>query len=351
MERVVASEVTKGLGEKRKLEIGVIGAGSWGTALADLLARNGHAVTLWVFEADLAERLRSQRENDLYLPGFPLAPALAFTADLQLATRGKQMLVLVPPSQVLRGVVRSAVTAIDENAVLVTAAKGIENDSLLTMSEVLADVLPAPLARRVACLSGPSFAREVAGGMPTAVVAAADEPAMAQQVQEAFSTDLFRVYTNDDMMGVELAGALKNVIALAAGVSDGLGFGHNTRAALITRGLAEISRLGLAKGAQAATFAGLAGMGDLVLTCTGDLSRNRSVGMELGRGRGLDEILTGMKMVAEGVKTTLSAYQLARRLGVEVPITEQMHAILYQGKSARQAVSDLMLRELKPEGY
>lgn len=333
-----------------KINIGVIGAGSWGTALADLLARGGHQVTLWVYEADLAARLPRQRENDLYLPGFALAENLAFTADLQQATRGKQMLVLVPPSQVMRGVVRQALPDIEDHTLIVTAAKGIENGSLLTMSEVLAEILPAPLAERIACLSGPSFAREVAAAMPTAVVAAAADLAVARQVQEAFSSQLFRVYTNDDVIGVELAGALKNVIALAAGVADGLGFGHNTRAALITRGLAEITRLGLAKGANPATFAGLAGMGDLVLTCTGDLSRNRSVGIELGRGRPLGEILTGMKMVAEGVKTTLSAYQLAQRLGVEVPITAQMHAILYQGKSARQAVSELMLRELKAEG-
>jgi len=218
------------------------------------------------------------------------------------------------------------------------------------MSEVVEQVAPGSL-QRSAFLSGPSFAREVAEELPTAIAVAADNPAVAEQVQEVFSTRYFRTYTNQDVIGTELGGALKNVIALAAGVSDGLGFGHNTRAALVTRGLAEITRIGLAKGAQQETFAGLAGMGDLVLTCTGDLSRNRSVGMELGKGRTLQEILSGMQMVAEGVKTTLSAYQLAEKLGVEAPLIEQMYLILYQEKPARQAVQDLMLRELKAEQH
>jgi glycerol-3-phosphate dehydrogenase (NAD(P)+) len=331
------------------MEIGVIGAGSWGTALADLLARKGHRVILWVFEPELAERLPRTRENDLYLPGFRLAETLSFTGDLSQAVTGREMLVLVPPSQVMRSVMTAASPHVAPGTLLVSAAKGIENDTLLPMSDVLAQVLPAEAAAHLAFLSGPSFAREVAAGMPTAVVAAAHRSETAQRVQEAFSTEIFRVYTNGDVVGVELGGALKNVIALAAGVSDGLGFGYNTRAALITRGLAEMTRIGVALGANPATFAGLAGMGDLVLTCTGDLSRNRTVGMELGRGRRLGEILSGMKMVAEGVKTTLAAFQLAQRLGVEVPITEQMYRILYEGKDPRRAVSDLMLRELKPE--
>ncbi|MFA5515487.1 MAG: NAD(P)H-dependent glycerol-3-phosphate dehydrogenase [Desulfuromonadales bacterium] len=333
------------------MNIGVIGAGSWGTTLADLLARKGHAVTLWVYEADLAERLSLCRENDLYLPGFPLAANLTFTADLPLAAAGKELLLLVPPSQSMRSVVQSMAPHVAPDTLIVSAAKGIENDSLLIMSEVLEEVLPPRFAKQTAFLSGPSFAREVAAGMPTAVVAAARDLKLAQLVQEVFSTAAFRVYTNDDIIGVEMGGALKNVIALAAGVSDGLGFGANTRAALITRGLAEMTRLGLAKGAVPATFAGLAGMGDLVLTCTGDLSRNRAVGMALGQGKSLEEILSGMKMVAEGVKTTLSAFQLAGRLQVETPIAEQMHGILYAGKSARQAVGDLMLRELKSEAF
>ncbi len=331
------------------MEIGVIGAGSWGTALADLLARKGHRVTLWVFEPELAERLGRSRENDLYLPGFTLCEGLAYTSDLARVAAGREMLVLVPPSQVMRPVMTAAAPHIAPGTLLVSAAKGIENDTLLPMSDVLTQVLSPELAAHLAFLSGPSFAREVAAEMPTAVVAAALRVETAQRVQEAFSTETFRVYTNGDVVGVEVGGALKNVIALAAGVSDGLGFGYNTRAALITRGLAEMTRIGVALGANPATFAGLAGMGDLVLTCTGDLSRNRTVGMELGRGRKLEEILSGMKMVAEGVKTTLAAFQLAQKLEVEVPITEQMYRILYEGKDPRRAVSDLMLRELKPE--
>jgi glycerol-3-phosphate dehydrogenase (NAD(P)+) len=331
------------------MKIGVIGAGSWGTTLADLLARKGHEVCLWVYETDLAARMVRSRENDLYLPGITLAPNLSCSDDLAKVVAERELLLLVPPSQVLRAVMRQALPHIAAGAILVTAAKGIENDTLLTMTQVLRQLCPERPENALAVLSGPSFAKEVAGGMPTAVVAAGSDPTTTSLVQETFSTATFRVYTNDDVVGVELAGALKNVIALAAGVSDGLGFGYNTRAALITRGLAEMARLGLAMGAQPATFSGLAGMGDLVLTCTGDLSRNRSVGIELGRGRSLEEILQGMKMVAEGVKTTLSAYQLASKLAVDVPITEQMFAILYQGKSARQAVTDLMLRELKSE--
>jgi glycerol-3-phosphate dehydrogenase (NAD(P)+) len=234
---------------------------------------------------------------------------------------------------------------------LVSAAKGIENDSLLLMSEVLEEALGGDVSGRCAYLSGPSFAREVAVELPTAVAVAAVDGEVARTVQELFRTEYFRVYTNPDVIGVEIGGALKNVIALAAGVSDGLGFGHNARAALINRGLVEMARLGTAKGAQAETFAGLAGMGDLVLTCTGDLSRNRTVGIELGRGRKLDEILGGMRMVAEGVQTTLSAYQLAQKLGVVMPITDQMYQILYQDKDPRQAVSELMMRQQKAERH
>jgi glycerol-3-phosphate dehydrogenase (NAD(P)+) len=334
-----------------RLKIGVVGAGSWGTTLADLLARKGYAVTLWAYEAELVERMARTRENDLFLPGFLLHEGLNFSADLGAVVAGRDLLLLVPPSQVLRGVMTRAVDRIGPGTLLVSASKGIENDTLMPMSEVLAQTLPPGLQENLAFLSGPSFAREVAAGMPTAVVAAAGDAGLARRVQEVFSTERFRVYTNDDVVGVELGGALKNVIALAAGVADGLGFGYNSRAALITRGLAEMTRLGVAMGARAATFAGLAGMGDLVLTCTGDLSRNRTVGIELGRGRSLAEILGGMKMVAEGVRTTLSAYQLAQKLGVEVPITEQMYRILYDSKDPRQAVTDLMLRGLKSEGW
>ena len=333
------------------MKIGVIGAGSWGTTLANLLAKKkGFSVTLWAYEADLVARMAASHENDLFLPGVQLDANLSFSNDLAEVAADRDLLLLVPPSQVMRKVMTVAVPHLNPRTLIVSASKGVENDTLAPMSTVLTDVLPESFHERLAFLSGPSFAREVAKEMPTAVVAAAEDLAVAAEVQDVFSTDYFRVYTNDDIIGVELGGALKNVIAVAAGVSDGLGFGYNTRAALITRGLAEITRLGLAMGAKPATFAGLAGMGDLVLTCTGDLSRNRTVGVELGKGRSLDDILSGMKMVAEGVKTTLSAFQLASKLGVDVPITEQMYQILYQNKDPRQAVSDLMLRELKAEG-
>ena len=331
------------------MNIGVIGAGSWGTTLADLLAKKGFPVTLWVYETDLAERMAKTRINDLYLNGFTLSPNLAFTNELSEAVVDRQLLLLVSPSQVMRQVLKQLQPHLDKTCLLVSAAKGIENNSLQLMSEVLEEVLGAEVKNRCAFLSGPSFAKEVAEEQPTAVTVAADDLGVAHRVQEIFSTDYFRVYTNQDVVGVEIGGALKNVIALAAGVSDGLGFNHNARAALITRGLVEIGRLGMAKGAIESTFAGLAGMGDLVLTCTGDLSRNRSVGMELGRGRKLDEILNQMHMVAEGVKTTLSAYQLANKLGVKMPITEQMYQILYEDKDPKLAVADLMRRALTSE--
>ncbi|MBW6510800.1 MAG: NAD(P)-dependent glycerol-3-phosphate dehydrogenase [Desulfuromonadaceae bacterium] len=330
-------------------KIGVLGAGSWGTTLANLLAKKGYPVTLWAYEADLVERIQTQRINDLYLPGIPLAETLTATNDPGEAVRDKDLVLLVPPSQLMRRVVGAVAEQIGAQTVIVSASKGIENETLMTMSELLEEVLPPSLRRHTAFLSGPSFARETATELPTAVVAAAKDESLARQVQTIFATDYFRVYTNSDVIGVELAGALKNVMALAAGVADGLGFGYNSRAALITRGLTEMTRIGLAKGAQAETFAGLAGMGDLVLTCTGDLSRNRSVGIELGRGRVLDEILGEMNMVAEGVKTTLAAWQLAQKLNVEAPIIEQMFRILYENIDPRQAVSELMGRAPKAE--
>jgi len=327
----------------------VIGAGSWGTTLAHLLADKGHETTLWAFEADLVARMETSRENDLYLPGIELAPGLNFSSDLAGSVVGAEMVLLVCPSQVMRPVVSKLVDHLEPGTLLVSAAKGIENDSLKLMSELLEELLPVEFRKRLGFLSGPSFAREVAQRIPTAVVAAATKLSVAEEIQHIFTTDYFRVYTHDDVIGVELGGAMKNVIALAAGVSDGLGFGYNSRAALITRGLAEMTRLGIALGGAAPTFAGLSGMGDLVLTCTGDLSRNRSVGIELGKGKKLSEIMAGMNMVAEGVKTTLSAYQLAQRLEVDTPIIEQMYLILYADKDPRQAVVDLMLRDLRPE--
>ncbi len=331
-------------------KIGVIGAGSWGTTLADLLAKKGHAVTLWAYEPELVSEMATTGINSLFLPGIPLSPALNFTNSLQEAVSGKGLLLFVVPSQVVRSVLAAALPAIPADAVLVSASKGIELDSLLTVSQIFEATLSTALFANFAVLSGPSFAREVAQEMPTAVVAAAQSEEVARQVQGIFTTPAFRVYTNDDTMGVELGGAIKNVIALAAGISDGLGFGNNTRAALITRGLAEMTRLGRAMGARSNTFSGLAGMGDLVLTCTGDLSRNRTVGMKLGQGMKLSAILGEMRMVAEGVKTTESARDLARKLGVDMPITEKVYSILYEDKPAREAVVELMTRDLKSEG-
>jgi glycerol-3-phosphate dehydrogenase (NAD(P)+) len=332
------------------MNIGVVGAGSWGTALADLLARIGHQVTLWAYEADLVARMRSTRENDLFLPDFSLHEELEFSNSLADVVKGRELILLVSPSQLMRRVVRELLPHLEDGRVLVSAAKGIENDSLMTMSQVISEELKAAGRKApLAFLSGPSFAREVAGGLPTAVVAAAEDTAVAELVQKVFSGERFRVYTNTDVIGIEFGGALKNVMALAAGIADGLGFGSNTRAALITRGLSEMTRLGVAAGARRETFAGLAGMGDLVLTCTGDLSRNRTVGLELGRGRSLKDILSGMKMVAEGVKTTISTHQLAAKLNVSAPITEQVYKIIEEGKDPRQAVTDLLQRSLKSE--
>jgi glycerol-3-phosphate dehydrogenase (NAD(P)+) len=330
--------------------IGVIGAGSWGTTLANLLANKGHDVTLWAYEADLVREMTETGVNGMFLPGIPLSPRLRFTHSLTDAAARKGLLLFVVPSQVVRGVLGSVLPAVSADALMVSASKGIELGTLKTLSQVYEELLPAALYRNFAVLSGPSFASEVAREMPTAVVAASHDERVAQRVQEVFTTPVFRVYTNRDPMGVELGGAIKNVIALAAGISDGLGFGNNTRAALITRGLAEMTRLGRAMGALGETFAGLAGMGDLVLTCTGELSRNRTVGLKLGQGMSLSAILAEMSMVAEGVKTTESARNLARKLGIDMPITEKVFSILYEDKPARAAVVELMTRDLKAEG-
>lgn len=330
--------------------IGVIGAGSWGTTLADLLAKKGHTVTLWAYEPELVSEMAATGINSIFLPGISLSPRLKFTGSLREAVAGKELILFVVPSQVVRIVVKNALPHIPANAIIVSASKGIELETLMTVSQVYGELMPPELFGRFSVLSGPSFAREVALEMPTAVVAASAEAGVARRVQDIFTTPSFRVYTNTDIMGVELGGAIKNVIALAAGISDGLGFGNNTRAALITRGLAEMTRLGRAMGAKGETFAGLAGMGDLVLTCTGDLSRNRTVGMKLGRGMRLAEILAEMRMVAEGVKTAESARNLAIRLGVDMPITEKVYSVLYEDKPAREAVVELMTRDLKAEG-
>jgi glycerol-3-phosphate dehydrogenase (NAD(P)+) len=327
----------------------VVGAGSWGTALANLLAKKGTDTVLWSFEPDVAESIERDHVNTRYLEGVALDPRLRATADMAEALRGASLVVSVSPSHVVRRVMAQAAGHLDDGALVVSASKGIENESLKTMDGVLADVLPAEAARRAAYLSGPSFALEVALEHPTAVTIASEDLEAARAAQDAFQTAYFRVYTSTDVAGVELGGSLKNVVAIAAGMVDGLGFGNNTRAALITRGLAEITRLGVAMGAEPRTFAGLAGMGDLILTCTGALSRNRSVGFELGKGRKLDDILGGMVMVAEGVRTAKSAHDLALKLGVEMPIVHAVHAILFEGLDAKAAVQGLMLREPKAE--
>ncbi|MSP62992.1 MAG: NAD(P)-dependent glycerol-3-phosphate dehydrogenase [Myxococcales bacterium] len=328
------------------MEIAVVGAGSWGTALAKTLADKGHAVTLWARSAEHAAQIEAERDNARYLPGAGLPSNLRATADLEAAVRGRVMIVSVVPSHTVRDVIGRAAAAIDPGAIVVSASKGIENQSLATMDEVLTEVLPGA---RLTYLSGPSFAKEVGRRLPTAVVIASRDREAARVAQEAFAGDRFRVYTSDDVTGVELGGALKNVMAIGAGIADGLGFGHNARAALITRGLAEITRLAVRRGANPQTLAGLAGMGDLVLTCTGDLSRNRSVGVELGKGRALGEVLAGMSQVAEGVKTTQSARDLGARLGVELPITEMVWSILYREKPAMEGVVELLTRPMKHE--
>lgn len=329
--------------------IGVVGAGSWGTALAKMLAEAGHAVVLWAHNPDVAREIRDRHENPVYLPGFELPASLGATSDLAEAVRDKEIVLSVSPSHVVREIMTDAARHFSGEPYVVTASKGVEEQTLKTMAAVLADALGPRHTPRICALSGPSFAREVAARLPTAVTIAADSHAVAETAQRAFNTSYFRVYSSEDLVGVEIGGAVKNVIALAAGVSDGLGFGANTRAALITRGLAETGRLALRLGANPITLSGLAGLGDLVLTCTGDLSRNRTVGLRLGRGETLDAILADMKMVAEGVKNTRSVRALAASVGVEMPITEQMYALLYERKAPREVVGELMTRGLKPE--
>lgn len=330
--------------------VAVIGAGSWGTALGNLLAKKGVETVLWSYEPVVAEEVSREHRNPIYLSEIELDARLRATSDLAGAVEGAGVVVSVSPSHVVRRVMQAAAAHLGAGVLVVSASKGIETDTLETMDAVLAEAMPGTESR-TAYLSGPSFALEVARERPTAVTVAAHDPGTAREAQELFQTDYFRVYTNSDVRGVELGGALKNVIAIAAGVVDGLGLGYNTRAALITRGLAEMTRLGVALGADPLTFSGLAGMGDLILTCTGALSRNHTVGMELGRGRAIEEILAEMTMVAEGVNTARAARDLSRRAGVEMPIVEEMYAILYEGRGAREAVETLMLRAPKAERW
>jgi glycerol-3-phosphate dehydrogenase (NAD(P)+) len=326
--------------------IAVLGGGSWGTALSTHLARCGHPVRLWVRNPAVADALGRTRMSPAYLPGVSLPESVAVSSDLARVAAEAPIVLAALPSAACRSVYAAARPHLKAGAVLVSATKGLEQESLLRMTEVAAEALPGhPLA----ALSGPSFALEVAQGQPTAVVVASSALAVAEEVQHAFSSVTFRAYSSDDVVGVELAGALKNVIAIAAGIVTGLGYGHNTVAALITRGLAEITRLAVALGGRGDTLAGLAGLGDLVLTCTGALSRNRQVGQALGAGRTLEEALAATHMVAEGVWTTGAACALADRAGVEMPIARRMRAVLQQGQAPREAVEQLMLRSLKRE--
>jgi len=331
------------------MKISVIGAGAWGTALSIALTRHGrHSVSLWAFEKEVAASIRSNRVNELFLPAQKLPEAITATNDLAEAVEGAELIVGVMPSHHCRIVFDQMVNKklLTNGVPFVSATKGIEQQTLLRMSEVITEVVArSGVQPRVAAISGPSFATEVAKGDPTAITVASKDSDLAALVQREFSDATLRIYTNDDVVGVELGGALKNVIAIAAGVCDGMGLGHNTAAALMTRGLAEITRLAVACGAKRETMLGLAGMGDLVLTCTGGLSRNRSVGVGLGQGRRLTEIIADMHgMVAEGVLTTNAAMGLAQKMQIEMPITGQMHAILHKGKPAREAIRELMTR-------
>lgn len=327
----------------------VLGAGSWGTALANLLAKKGHEVTLWSYERTVADAINETHENPLYLRGIPLAPTLRAHHELTEVAAGAPVILSVSPAQHVRRVMQQVVPVMGPDALVINASKGIEMSSLKTMAQVLAELLPKPAAASSCYLSGPSFALEVARELATAVTVASHDGEAATRTQQIFQTPYFRVYTSEDVAGVELGGSLKNVIAIAAGMAVGLGLGHNATAALITRGLAEMMRLGVALGANPLTLSGLAGMGDLILTCTGDLSRNRHVGVELGKGRRLDDVLAEMTMVAEGVDTTRASHALAQRVGIEMPIIAEVHAVLFEERPASDALANLMLREPKPE--
>lgn len=329
--------------------LSILGGGSWGTALAIALSPRFESLRLWVFERDLAECMLASRENDVYLPGLRLPPNVQIVSDLATVIDGARIVLCVVPSRYSRSLYRSVLPHLDASMVFVIATKGIENVTLLRMSQVLTDVVGPKFEPQIAVLSGPTFAREVARGEPAAVVIASSNAATATAIQAAFSGPALRLYTNSDLIGVEVGGALKNVIAIAAGVVEGLGLGNNTQAALITRGLAEITRLAVAMGGQASTLAGLAGLGDLVLTCGGELSRNRRVGIGLARGRSLADVVASTPTIAEGVETCAASVALGARYGVDLPIIQHMDAVLHRGKDPREAIRDLMDRSLKGE--
>ncbi len=330
-------------------DIAVIGAGSYGTCLAMLFGNAGHRVSLWARSAETAAEIERTRINKAYLPNWPLPPTVSVTSDLEAAIRGRRFVVAVTPSHGAREVLGSAAAWLDSDAIVINASKGLEDGTLATIDQIYREIFPARIAQRATYLSGPTFANEIAAGMPAAIVLAGYDTETTRLAQETLSSIRLRIYSSDDVRGVLIGGALKNVIAIAAGVSDGLALGSNARAALITRGLAEITRIGVAMGAQPATFAGLSGMGDLVLTCSGESSRNRRVGLALGQGKKMEEILAEMKMVAEGVKTTKVAHELAAKLGVPSPITDVMFEVVHRGAPARDTMIKLMQRALRSE--
>jgi len=333
------------------MEVAVIGAGGWGTAIAILLFENGHQVRLWEYDPDYARQIAAERKNPAFLPGVKIPEGIFVSSDLEHVLVSTDIAVFAVPSQFTRSVARKASPFISKSTVVVSAAKGIEEGTLERMSQVLAEELGSVDEDTIVALSGPSHAEEVSRHIPTAVVAASPSEENRRRIQAAFMSSTFRVYTNRDVVGVELGGALKNVIAIATGICDGLGFGDNTKGALMTRGLAEITRLGVTMGAEALTFAGLSGMGDLITTCFSRHSRNRYVGEQIGKGSDLSQVLNNMKMVAEGVKTTRSAFRLSQSLKVEMPITEKVYSVLFQGEDPLGAVSQLMSRDAKPEVY
>ncbi len=332
-----------------KKSVAVIGAGAWGTAIAWSLAKNGVSTTIWAFEKEVVEAINSSRENSVYLDGIMLPENLRATSDMAEAVKECGLVIVVVPSQFMRGILAQLAKVIPKDAVIVSAAKGIENGTLAMPVEMIEETMPQNISRRLCCLSGPTFARELVKEVPTAATIASKDGAAAKLVQQVLSAPYFRLYAHDDVIGVEIGGAVKNVLAIAAGTADGLGLGHNTRAAVITRGLAEMIRLGEAMGADFKTFAGLSGIGDLVLTCGGDLSRNRTVGLRLGKGEKIEDILNSMTAVAEGVATSLSVHRLAEKHGVDMPITSEVYKVVHENKDPHKAVKDLMARSLKEE--
>jgi glycerol-3-phosphate dehydrogenase (NAD(P)+) len=327
----------------------VIGAGAWGTALANHTATYGKETVIWAFEKEVVESINSRHENSVYLKNVALDRNLKATGDISQACGGSDAIIFAVPSHVMDGVVRQMVPHIRENAVVISVTKGIESEKLRLPSQIFEELLPEKISKRLVCFSGPSFAAEVVKGLPTAITAASSDPEAARDVQKLLSIGKMRVYTNDDVIGVELGGVVKNVVAIAAGIADGMELGHNTRAAIITRGLEETIRLGVSMGAMEKTFRGLSGIGDLVLTASGDLSRNRTVGKRLGKGEKIGDIVSSMKMVAEGILTSRSIHHLSTRHGVEMPICNEVYNVCHEGKDPFKALEDLLTRDLKDE--